>query len=159
MKINHFLISLILITLSSCSPSLYHFVDVKQKYGVNFNEGKWLLNELNCPKRSKKEVTLETKAFFKKQTKERFFYIEDVGGLLIANNTPLNPDKTKLKELQQGTGYDYFINIVLKKNKSELNTIGLYETKYSSNNKNESEAYLEIYNLNLLQIIPIMYIF
>ena len=73
-------------------------------------------------------------------------------GLLIMPKTKLNPNKIKLKELKDGTGFDFFINIEVKKNKDDLGTIGLYEDQYPSG-ENEAVAILEIYDLNLQQII------
>jgi hypothetical protein len=152
-KIKLFLfLGIISIIATSCKTAIY-VADPNPQIGVNFTEGKWLLNELDCPKSNREKITSEAIIFFKENLKEHFFYINDVRNLLITKNTPLNPSKTKLKELKDGTGYDYFINIVVKKNKSDLNAIGLYDTKYPSNGKNESEAFLEIYDLNLLQII------
>lgn len=152
MKIFKILFFCILITLTSCQTSSYSIVS-PQRLGVDFTRGKWLLNEIHCPELNKKELTLKTTKFFEKNLKDRFFYIKDVSGLLIAKKILLNPNKVKLKELKDGTGYDYFINIVVKKNRNDLGSIGLYETKYPSNGKNESEVFLEIYDLNLLQII------
>jgi hypothetical protein len=76
--------------------------------------------------------------------KNRFFYINDINGLLITRKIYLNPNKTKLKELKDGTGYDFFINIVANKNDSDSG-VDLYG--------NKSEVFLEIYDLNLQQIV------
>lgn len=152
-KIKLFLfIGIISVIATSCKTSMY-VADPNPQIGVNFTEGKWLLNELDCPKNSSNKITSEAITFFKDNLQERFFYINDVRNLLITKKTPLNPNKIKLKELKEGTSYDYFINIVVKKNRSDLNAIGLYDTKYPGKGKNESEAFLEIYDLNLLQII------
>ena len=134
----------ILISLASCQSSKYVFVDSNQKLGVDFTKGKWLLNEIDCPEYSKDVLTSETINYFKKNLKSRFFHIKDINGLLIAHKINLNPNKTKLKELKDGTGYDFFINIVANKSKSDLSN-DLYG--------NQSEVFLEIYELNLQQIV------
>ena len=134
----------ILISLASCQSSKYVFVDSNQKLGVDFTKGKWLLNEIDCPEYSKDVLTSETINYFKKNLKSRFFHIKDINGLLIAHKINLNPNKTKLKELKDGTGYDFFINIVANKSKSDLSN-DLYG--------NQSEVFLEIYDLNLQQIL------
>ena len=72
------------------------------------------------------------------------FYINDINGLLIAQKINFNPNKTKLIELKDGTGYDFFINIAANKSKSDLSN-DLYG--------NQSEVFLEIYDLNLQQIV------
>ncbi len=144
MKFFTFFTFCILISLASCQSSKYVFVDSNQKLGVDFTKGKWLLNEIDCPEYSKDVLTSETINYFKKNLKSRFFHIKDINGLLIAHKINLNPNKTKLKELKDGTGYDFFINIVANKSKSDLSN-DLYG--------NQSEVFLEIYDLNLQQIV------
>ncbi|MCP2028685.1 hypothetical protein L1276_003856 [Flavobacterium sp. HSC-32F16] len=123
-----------------------------QRTGVDFTSGKWLLNELDCPKASKDKLTEESLTFFKKSLGERVFYIHDVNGLLVTRKINLNPNSVKIKELKDGTGFDFFINISTKKNKSDLASVELYPDDYSSG-KNEASVILEIYDLNLQQII------
>ena len=120
--------------------------------GVDFTSGKWLMNELDCPKKSKDKLTAESITFFKKNLGERLFYIHDVNGLLVTRKIPLNPSKTKLKELKDGTGFDFFINISTKKNKSDLFAIELYQNDNEAG-KNEASVLVEIYDLNAQEII------
>jgi hypothetical protein len=122
------------------------------KTGVDFTSGKWLLNELDCPKNSRDKLTSETLEYFKKNIGGRISYINDVNGLLITRKIHLEPNKTKLKELKDGTGFDFFINIVSTKNKSDFSSIELYQDK-NDLGKNESAVTLEIYDLNLQEII------
>ncbi|HEY1195913.1 hypothetical protein [Flavobacterium sp.] len=123
-----------------------------QRTGVDFSSGKWLLNELDCPKNSKDKLTEESLIFFRKNVGDRVSYIHDVNGLLIPRKINLNPNSVKLKELKDGTGFDFFINISTRKNKSDLSTIELYQNDYGSE-RNEASVILEIYDLNLQQII------
>ena len=83
--------------------------------GVDFTSGKWLLNELDSPKNQRDKLTAESLEFFKKKLGERVSYIHDVNGLLVPRKISFNPNKTKLKELKEGTGFDFFINISTKK--------------------------------------------
>jgi hypothetical protein len=144
MKIFKLFVLCLLILQTSCQSSKYIFVDSTQKIGVDFTKGKWLLNEIDCPEYSKDGLTLIATDYFKKNVKNRFFYINDINGLLITRKIYLNPNKTKLKELKDGTGYDFFINIVANKNDSDSG-VDLYG--------NKSEVFLEIYDLNLQQIV------
>lgn len=123
-----------------------------QRTGVDFTSGKWLLNELDCPKNSKEKLTEESVKFFRKKLGDRLSYIHDVNGLLITRKIHLNPNSVKLKELKEGTGFDFFINIVTKKNKNDLSSVELYQDE-SYSGKNEASVILEIYDLNLKQII------
>lgn len=140
-----------LLLLSSCQTPHYMFM-TGQRTGVDFTTGKWLLNEVDSPKNSKEKMTAESLKFFKKNLSERIFYIHDVNGLLVTRKINLNPNSVKLKELKDGTGFDFFINISTKKNKSDFSTIELYQND-SESGKNEAEVTLEIYDLNLKQII------
>ncbi|OIV41972.1 hypothetical protein [Flavobacterium johnsoniae] len=144
-------LSFLFIVFSSCSTPSYIF-ETGQRTGVDFTSGKWLLNELDCPKNSKDKLTEETLNFFKKNVGERISYIHDVNGLLITRKINLNPNRAKMKELKDGTGFDFFINISTKKSKSDLYSIELYQDDYSSG-KNQASVTLEIYDLNLHQII------
>lgn len=142
---------LLLFIISSCQSSSYVTMP-GPKTGVDFTSGKWLLNELDCPKNSRDKLTSESLDFLKKNLGERISYINDVNGLLITRKIHLDPNKTKLKELKDGTGFDYFINIVSTKNKSDLSSVELYQNE-NDLGKNESAVILEIYDLNLQQII------
>jgi len=135
----------------SCNAPSYMFL-TPQRTGVDFASGKWLLNEIDCPKNSKDQLTAESIQFFKKNLGERLSYIHDVNGLLVPRKIPLNPNKTRLKELKDGTGFDFFINISTKKNKSDFSSIELYQNE-SETGKNEASVIVEIYDLNLQQII------
>ena len=120
--------------------------------GVNFTSGRWLMNELDCPKKSKDKLTEESLAFFKKNLGDRLFYINDVNGLLISRKIHLNPNKTKLKELKDGTGFDFFVNISTTKRKSDFSYIELYQSD-DEVGKNEAAVLVEIYDLNSQEII------
>lgn len=140
-----------LFVLSSCQAPRYMFM-TGQRTGVDFSTGKWLLNEVDSPKNSKEKMTSESLKFFRKTLGERVFYINDVNGLLVTRKIHLNPNRVKLKELKDGTGFDFFINISTKKSKSDFSSVELYQTD-SESGKNEAEVTLEIYDLNLQQII------
>ena len=142
---------LFLLILSSCHTPRYMFM-TGQRTGVDFTSGKWLLNELDCPKNSKDKMTSESLKFFREQLGDRLSYINDVNGLLTTRKIHLNPNSVKLKELKDGTGFDFFINISTKKNKSDFSSIELYQNDYETG-KNEASVILEIYDLNLKQII------
>lgn len=144
-------ITLLFILLSSCSTPSFLFLTPNQT-GVDFTSGKWLLNEIDAPKNSKDHLTSESMKFLRKNLGERISYIHDVNGLLVPRKIPLNPSKTKLKELKEGTGFDFFINISTKKNKSDFSSIELYQSD-SETGKNEASVIVEIYDLNLQQII------
>lgn len=140
-----------LFIFSACQPPAYIFT-TGQRTGVDFTQGKWLLNELDCPNGPKEKMAEKTLEFFRDNLHDRLFYINDVKDLLVTRKIYLNPNSIKLKELKDGTGFDFFINISTKKNKSDFSTIELYQTDEESG-KNEAFVILEIYDLNLQQVI------
>lgn len=142
----------IIVFFVSCKSKTYLLTNNDYTTGVDFTKGKWLLNYLDYPSYKNDKLTTTTTSFFSKQLNDRYFYRENSSGLLIPHQIPLNPSKQKLKELKTGTGFDYFINISSKKNKEELGSIGFHEDEYSKG-KNQSEVTVEIYDLNLQEII------
>lgn len=153
-KINNLFLklSIILFLVTSCAQKTYILTNTNYKTGVNFPKGKWLLNQLDCPKENLPKLTDLAKKFFEKNLNDRFFYRENVSGLLIPIQIPLGPSKQKLKELKEGTGFDFFINISSRKNKNDLGDLGLFENE-NSRGSNQSEVSLEIYDLNIQEII------
>ncbi|WP_099710896.1 hypothetical protein [Flavobacterium sp. 9] len=146
-----FFIFFLSILFSSCSTKTYMFTSGPRS-GVDFTSGKWLLNELDSPKNQRDKLTAESLEFFKKKLGERVSYIHDVNGLLVPRKISFNPNKTKLKELKEGTGFDFFINISTKKNKSDFSSIELYQSD-NETGRNEASVLVEIYDLNLQEII------
>jgi hypothetical protein len=144
-------IIIIFLLLSCKSKNIYVSIDYVNKYGVDFTKGKWLLNELDCPKENKDELALLTATYFKEKLQDNLHFSIEEKGLLLAQKSYFNPDKTALKDLKKGTGYDFFINVVAKKNKNEM--AGFQILRNESPGTNESEVYLEIYDLNKLEIV------
>lgn len=142
----------ILVFFTSCKNNIYTLTNANYKTGVDFTKGKWLVNRFDESNDNSAKISSQYTNFFEENLKDRCFLRDEVEGLLIPYQIPLNPSKQRLKELKIGTGFDYFINISSKKNKSEIGTIGLYENE-NSVGSNESEVTLEIYDLNLQEII------
>jgi hypothetical protein len=143
---------ILLALFCSCKSATYILTNTDYKTGVDFTQGMWLLNYIDCPEENALIMKQETTSFFQEKLKERFFYRADVKNILIPNQFALNPTRQKLKELKIGTSFDYFISISTKKNKDQIGTIGLFENEYSTGS-NQSEVTLEIYDLNLQEII------
>ena len=70
MKVFKFLILLLL--LSSCNLPKYYFKDDTVTTGVNFSEGKWLLNRIESSKNTEDRLTAIATEFFTKKTSYRF---------------------------------------------------------------------------------------
>jgi hypothetical protein len=147
-----FIVGTLFITLTSCKSNTYLLTNHDYKTGVDFTQGKWLLNTINSTKENRDKLTQETTLFFTENIGNRYYFRADVNSLLLPENIPLNPNKEQIKSLQVGTGFDYFINVSSKKNKDELGTVSLFDDEQSTE-ENNAEVTLEIYDLNLHQII------
>ena len=143
--------SILLFTLLSCKTNTYIFVDSKTPYSVDFSKGKWLLNEIDCPTDNKDPLTTQTIDFFSKKVGQRFSYIKNEKGLLIAQKSYFNANKSVLKDLKKGTGFDYLLNIVAKKNRNDMAGLQLYQKEVPGTN--ESEVFMEIVDLNTLEVV------
>lgn len=145
---------LIGLQLMSCAFPTYVTQDQKMQSGLDFNNGKWLLNTIDAPYFVSKKLTKIVIEDFNKQLKTDLNYVPLTKGLLLPPDISFNPDRKELTDLKAGTKFDYFINIKAKVVKEEIAAID-----YSSHNNlspehhNEIVFVLEIYDLNNLEII------
>ena len=150
MKGFRFLILLVL--LSSCNLPKYYFAEDVITTGVNFSEGKWLLDRIVTSKENEDKLTTHTTDFFSEKLKTRFSTVFNEK-LLISqkNNFPLSSDE--LKQIKIGSNFDYFIQIKSADLKNELGSIDATPSRFNSNLTNEASIRLIIYDLNTQQII------
>ena len=93
--IRNYVLSLFLaITMFSCQTKMYVFVNKTSRIGVDFRNGKWLLNEIDCNKNNREKLTVQIIKSLQPILLERLFCIKDVKNLLITRKTDLNPNKT-----------------------------------------------------------------
>ncbi len=137
------------ITFSSC-----HFPTYKHSGNVNssldFRKGKWLLNNIKSPKEVNYVLTKIAREEFSKLLGERFSTLNEAKDILV----PLiknkdNFNKSILRDIKNGTGFDYFINIKGYTNKNEIGDIQIGSVH--SRLENNVEISIEIYDLNLLE--------
>lgn len=147
------IITLLAISLQSCSLPNYYFENNTQNFGVDFTSGKWLLNKIDAPlwveDRLKEQVYDDYSALLG----NRLLKIEDAKGLLLPKKIPLQPNKQELKELKIGTNLDFIINIKASNLENDFNGISLTNHKFQKGETNSNEVILEIYDLSLLEII------
>ena len=99
--IKKLLLLFLVFALISCKTNTYIFVDSKTPYSVDFSNGKWLLNEIDCPTDNKDPLTTQTIDFFSKKVGQRFSYIKNEKGLLIAQKSYFQATKSVLKDLKK----------------------------------------------------------
>lgn len=150
MKVFNFLILVFL--FSSCNLPKYYFKDDSTTTGVNFAEGKWLLDRIQTSKENENKLTKITTDYFSNKLNNRFNTVLSEK-ILIAqkNNFPLT--SKELKQIKIGTNYDFFIQIKSGNMKNELGSIDTTPSRFNSNLSNEASIQMIIYDLNTQQII------
>ncbi len=150
MKVFKFLILVVL--FSSCNLPKYYFKDDKTTTGVNFSEGKWLLDRIQTTKENEDKLTKMTTDYFREKLKNRFNTVFFEKALIAQkNNFPLT--SKELKQIKIGTNYDYFIQIKSGSLKNELGSIDATPARFNNNLTNEASIQLIIYDLNTQQVI------
>ena len=148
-----FFLVLLAFSLYSCSVPHYYFENKTQNFGVDFTNGKWLLNKIDAPLQVEDRLKEDVFADFNDLVGNRLVKIEETNGLLLPKNIPLQPTKETLKELKIGTNFDFIINIKASNLENDFNGISLTNHRFQNGETNSNEVILEIYDLSLLQII------
>ena len=150
MKAFKFLILVFL--FSSCNLPKYYFKDDSITTGVDFSEGKWLLDRIQTSIENEDKLTKMTTDFFEKKLDQKFNTVFNEKVLISQkNNFPLSSEE--LKQIKIGTNYDFFIQIKSGNSKNELGAIDATPARFNSNLTNEASIQLIIYDLNTQQVI------
>ncbi|WP_281979655.1 hypothetical protein [Tenacibaculum mesophilum] len=150
MKYLYILLAVIVIT--SCNSVKYtHSGDVNSR--LDFRKGKWLLNDVTSFKNIRKDgLTEMANERFSELIGNRLLVVSNMKGLLIPSNISPSLDKSILKDIKYGTGYDYFIDIRTKNISNEVGVLGA-SNSLTDPSKNIGEVTLSIYDLNIFKII------
>lgn len=143
------------IVFQSCSFPHYIMENKVQTTGLDFTQGKWLINDIDCPGNVYKTLIERSSKDFGNYLNDRLFPVYDVKGLILPQKLSLNPNKNILNEIKKGcVGFDYFINIRAGKLKEDIGGLDLTPSNYNNKSRsNQSEVWIEVYDLNLLEII------
>lgn len=138
--------------MTSCNSVKYvHSGNVNSR--LDFKEGKWLLNDVTSLKNRKDYgLTKIASENFSELLGNRLLVVNTKKGILIPGVISENPDKSILKDIKNGSGCDYFIDVRIKKASDEVDIFGAGNDLMSSN-ENVGEVNLTIYDLNLLEEI------
>ena len=148
------LILFFLTTLYSCSAPNYIFENKTQTIGVDFTKGKWLINDIDSPGNVYKQLTEMSSKDFGEYLQDRLEIVYNVKGIILPKKVVINPDKHTLQQIKKGcVGYDYFINIRAGKLKEDVGSLDITPHRVSKERSNQSEVIIEIYDLNLAEII------
>ena len=150
MKYLYILLAVIVIT--SCNSVKYtHSGDVNSR--LDFRKGKWLLNDVTFFKNIRKDgLTEMANERFSELLGNRLLVVSNMKGMLIPSNISASLDKSILKDIKNGTGYDYFIDIRTKNIANEVDIFGAGSSQ-TDPSKNIGEVTLSIYDLNMFKIL------
>ena len=153
MKVKIIILWIILTIASSCNLPRYVFENKGQTTGLDFTKGKWLINNIDSPSEASVQLTKKAKDDFGKYLPNRLFFIYEPKGIILPKKITINPNKSILEEIKKGSDFDFFINIRAGKIKDELGVIDTTPNNFYNDRNNQSEVIIEVYDLNLSQII------
>ncbi|MEC4003092.1 hypothetical protein OX283_000350 [Flavobacterium sp. SUN052] len=144
----------IFFVIQSCSLPHYMMENKAQTTGLDFTKGKWLINDIDCPGNVYQQLFQESTKDFGLFLADRLYPVYNVKGIILPQKIKFNPSKNDIKEMKKGcVGFDYFINIRAGKLKEEIGSIDLTPHHLNTSKTNQSEVFIEIYDLNLSEII------
>lgn len=153
MKKSSRILLLLFLFFNSCSLPNYIFDNKAQTTGLDFTNGKWLINDIDCSGDVYGQLTKMAKEDFGKYLDGRLFYTYEVKGIILPKKNGINPTKNTLKEIKIGSNFDFFINIKARNVKEEIGGIDTTPHRFKKAKKNQSEVTIEVYDLNLAEII------
>lgn len=147
------LISLLVVLLTSCAfPHYQHSYESSR--GLNLREGKWLVNkiETNLTDYSKENLTKNLIKKFKELVRDSVVYIDSITleeRLLYQMTFELSPET--LMALKYTTDFDFVLCIKGDKIRNEVSSI-IINPEFT-NDRNESEVYIDVYAVDIGQRI------
>ncbi len=135
---------------TACHSTKYtHSGNVNSR--LDFKKGKWLLGTIEAPKSIKEGLNNIANENFTELLGGRFSDVNTTRGILIPSNITNDVSKSVLKDIKNGTGYDFFIKINAAIISDEVGVLG--GSDLISSSENRGELRLVIYDLNFLEEI------
>lgn len=144
---------LIFLNFYSCRFPSYYFTQSSQNTGLDFTNGKWLINDIDCPPYIYKQISDLAYNDFKTLLSNRLYTVYSERAIILPKTITINPSKKLIKEIKTGTNFDYFINIKASSIKKQFGNVDLTPHKFYSDRKNSVEVIIEVYDLNLTEVI------
>lgn len=138
------------ILLTSCHMTSYVSDLESTPYGIDFREGKWLLNEIESPERVKPILTRIAYKGFYKNLGDNLKKVEELKNVKLSFIST-QPNVIQLERIKRQSKFDYLIIIKCENSESAINTviIGAPDGKKI----NRADAILEVYDLNSFDMI------
>nr|WP_322624907.1 hypothetical protein [uncultured Flavobacterium sp.] len=152
MRILKLLVVLSLLAFMACSVPSYTLKNPVSQPGLDFSQGRWLLNDEGTGY-NYQQIYKVAKKDFGKQLGDRLNMVSTTSGLMLQKKIPFNPTKAQILEMYNGTQYDYLINIKTRTIKDELATVDLTNHNIKNNDERINSLALEVYDLKRGEII------
>ena len=136
--------------LTSCHTATYIHDLESTPYGLDYSDGKWLLNKIESPESIKPKFTKIAYNSFYKKLGNRLEKAEDLTTISLSY-VPIKSKKIYLDIIKKESGFDYLINIKSSSSKNEIGALKIGQMR--SKKRNVAETILEVYDLNTLEII------
>jgi len=143
----------LLFILSGCHFPKYTFDMESSRYGVDFNNGEWLLNYVDGPAAVNDKLTEMAVEEFSSYLGYSLHYAWKENGLIIPKGLVSNYTEEQLTDLKVGTNFDFFISIRGKIDSDDMGSLQIGDVDHGEKKVNQGWIYLEIYDLNLKERI------
>lgn len=152
MRITKLLVILPLLAFLACSIPSYTLKNPVEQPGLDFSQGRWLLNDEGTGY-NYQQIYKSANKDFSKFLGDRLYTVSTTSGLMLPRKIPFNPTRVKILEMYNGTKYDYLINIKTRTVKDELATVDLTNHNIKNNDERINSLALEVYDLKRGEII------
>ncbi len=153
MRITNLLLLVLLLALGGCSVPSYSLVNPVDQPGLDFSQGRWLLSDEGSGYNYQQLYQLAEKDFGK-YLGDRLSRVSVTKGLMLQKKIPFNPNRSLIKEMYDGTHYDYLINIKCRTVKDDIGgTVDVNAKGNTLADERINRVSLEVYDLKRGEII------
>lgn len=142
-----------LFIISSCSFSKYYFENSEMKTGLDFTNGKWILNTIEAPYKVKNKLSELAFKDFSAKLNHRISHSRNVKEFMITPKINLKENKSELEKVYKTTGYNFFIDIKAQIVDEKLGLIDFSPSKFKKDEQNRVKVVFNIYNLKSQTVI------
>ena len=143
---------LIILFLSSCSNTKYHYY-FETRSIVDFTEGEWILNKSKTNYNQERIDKIAQKQFKKILGDSLVLFSEVSQGKILPAQLSFDPSAENLLDLKRATGKDYLINVQSNMIKNETSAFPSTPAVGSAHKTNEAGIKIKIYDLNTLSLL------
>ena len=123
------------------------------KTGLDFTNGKWILNTIEAPYKVKNKLSELAFKDFSAKLNHRISHSRNVKEFMITPKINLKENKSELEKVYKTTGYNFFIDIKAQIVDEKLGLIDFSPSKFKKDEQNRVKVVFNIYNLKSQTVI------